>query len=277
MTFLLDPIDDPRPLLDPVETALADYEANIADYVAEAMAAVVEWRWATSSMAFNHPLFGVDTVDSSDRRPYKPSWVAAPDLSAAPPKIFVKHGYDDDDLLRVDLVESSRSSSFRPGRVYVHRTTPDDDRSDHCDVIKFIFPDSVDQPAEVFRIDPRLRRVTTDAAGRVVRQIKYSSILGADNWFIDRFEFESGTSLCIESLQQLFLVINESCEYHRGLSDQDLREGFRPIESDQRIGNLVESMDRCRRTRFDYDAEGRLKRETDFRRDGREEPRLEFE
>ena len=272
MAFLLDPIDDPRPLLDPVETALADYEANIADYVAEAMAAVVEWRWATGSMSTLDALFGRNKKTSSPEwRSLEPSWVAAPDLSDPLQTTLFKHGYDDDGLLRIVVDYQSHGDPVLSGDVYLRQATSEqaaseEDHGDQFDVMSFQFSSGSDQPGPVYQVSRRLLlRVTTDAAGRVVRRIKSSTSAGTDERLIEQYAYEPGTDPCVESLQQLFLIMDGTPSWQRNRSEKELRDTYRPIEGEERIRNLVESIDRFCRMRFDYEADGWLKQATEFR------------
>ena len=82
---------------------------------------------------------------------------------------------------------------------------------------------------------------------------------------------------CVESIQQSFAIMPEIPYFPRESSEKKLRKDYRPLEGDELIQNLVETMFWRQRVKYSYSPSGDLVKAEMFNADGKPEEGLLFQ
>jgi hypothetical protein len=257
--------DDPRPLLTELDKAWAHYTRDFDALMKQVLSSIVSWRWATGDMFPSHPLFGqADTTTQAEPwRPFYRNWLRDDDPKANLADGW-QHGFDSQG--RIVLARNQhwgQATVWRDGgcdRLDIHESKEEAGR--------FIWGLPYDDRVE-------FSRFWHNKDGRIECMCSY---LREDDVHYRTFEwFDFEGKRCVESIQQSFEIMPEIPDYEDDKSEDELRADYRPLQGDELINNLVETMFSRRRVKYSYSPTGELLKAEEFRADGKPLDELLFE
>lgn len=197
MDYQLDPRDEVQMLND----IWSEYEQCNQMMLANLAESVVSWKWATSAMLPEHPLFGqADTTPQAEPwRRFKDGWIAdddpqTKDLAAG------QHGFDADS--RVILIQKTHY-----GIAYFHH-------DGYCN--QFRFRRDNDTGVRIRDEYQRCKRIVYNDAGRINHTARYSHEYGAKYYIFEWFKYDG--DVCVSSMCQNFNLMPEIPHYQNSSS-----------------------------------------------------------
>lgn len=257
--------DDPKPLITQLDSAWAHYATAFDEQIKKALSSIVSWRWATADMFPSHPLFGqADATPVAEPwRPFTRNWLRDDD-----PKANLRDGW------RHGLDENGRLMLAR-NQAWGHATFW---RDDGCDRLRIY--ESREEAGRLIWGLPYQDRVEFtrfwhNGDGRIECMCCYLRENDTHYRQFEWFNFEG--KRCVESIQQQFEIMAEIPYFQRERSEDELRQVYRPLEGNELINNLVETMFMRRRVKYSYSPSGELLKAEEFKADGKPKAGLLFQ
>ena len=257
--------DDPEPLITQLDSAWAQYATDFDETIEQVLSSIVSWRWATGDMFPTHPLFGqADTTPVAEPwRPFTRTWLSDDDPKAKLSDAW-QHGFD----------EKGRIVLSR-NQVWGHATVW---RKGGCDRLRIY--ESREEPGKfiwglMYQDRVQFTRFWHNSDGRIECMCHYFRENETHYRQFEWFHYEG--KRCVESIQQSFTIMPEIPYFQRESSEEELRIDYRPLNGDELIGNLVETMFMRRRVKYTYGPSGDLIKAEEFRADGDPTEDLRFQ
>jgi hypothetical protein len=257
--------DDVQPFITQLDSAWELYTNDFEEQIQQVLTSIASWRWATEDMFPSHPLFGqADTTPVAEPwQPFTRNWLSDDD-----PKANVNdawhHGFDEKG--RIVLARN---------RFWGHATVW---RKSDCDRL-WICESREESGRFIWGLPNQdhvqFTRFWHNSDGRIECMCRYSRQNDTHFRHFEWFEFEG--KRCVESIQQSFDIMPEIPHYQRGKSEAELREDYRPLEGNELIQNLVETMFMRRRVKYSYSPSGDFIKAEEFKADGEPMEELRFQ
>ncbi len=248
--------NNPKTLIAQLDSAWEHYKSGFDEQMERVQSLIVSSRWATDDMFPSHPLFGqADTTPVAEPwRPFTRNWLRDDDAKANLGDAW-HHGFEKKG--RIVLARN---------QVWGHATVWG---NGYCD--RLWIHESREEAGRFIWGLPNQDRVEFsrfwyNGDGRIECICRYLRENDSHYRHFEWFHFEG--KRCVESIRQSFEIMPEVPHYQQDASEDELREDYRPLEGDQLVNNLVETMFMRGRVKYSYSPTGELFKAEEFNADG---------